>query len=256
MANTTGKMDDLKVPTGLPERVPQHIAIIMDGNGRWAESRGLPRVAGHRAGTDNLRQVIEGCVEFGVKILTIFAFSTENWSRPKDEINGLLGILEDVIDRELDDLHKNGVRLQHLGRLDGLGSFLQKKIHRAIERTKENDRLILNIAFNYGGRDEIVCAVRQIVQEAIPADQITEAVIAKHLFTVGLPDPDLLIRTSGEMRTSNFLLWQMDYTELYFPDVNWPDFNKEELRKALWEFSRRNRRFGKLPSSAPTTSPC
>jgi undecaprenyl diphosphate synthase len=256
MTNQQSKMDEPRNPPGLPDRIPEHIAIIMDGNGRWAQSRGLPRVAGHRAGTDNLRQVIEGCVEFNVKILTIFAFSTENWSRPEDEINGLLGILEDVIDRELDDLHKNGVRLQHIGKLDGLGSFLQNKIHRAIERTKHNDRLILNIAFNYGGRDEIVCAVRQIVREGIPADQITEDVIEKHLFTVGLPDPDLLIRTSGEMRTSNFLLWQMDYTELYFPDVNWPDFDKEGLRNALWEFSRRNRRFGRLSDKPPAAAPC
>jgi undecaprenyl diphosphate synthase len=245
-----------KIPAGVPERVPLHIAVIMDGNGRWAQARGLPRVAGHRAGTDNLRQVIEGCVEFGVKYLTLFAFSTENWSRPKDEIKGLMGILEDVIDRELEELHKNGVRLKHLGKLEGLGPFLQKKILRAIDRTKSNDRLILNIAFNYGGRDEIVCAVREIVRAGIPADQVDESVIEKHLFTAGLPDPDLLIRTSGEMRTSNFLLWQMDYTELYFPDVNWPDFTKEELRKAIWVFSRRNRRFGKLPGASAPVTPC
>jgi undecaprenyl diphosphate synthase len=252
--NSSSTTERQEKESGLPDRIPQHIAIIMDGNGRWAQARGLPRVAGHRAGTDNLRRVIEGCVEFGVRMLTIFAFSTENWSRPEEEVNGLMNILEDVIDRELDELHSNGVRLQHIGKLEGIGSFLQGKILRAIERTKNNNRLILNIAFNYGGRDEIVCAIRQIIREGIPADDVTEALIGQHLFTVGLPDPDLLIRTSGEMRTSNFLLWQMNYTELYFPDVHWPDFDKEELRKAIWAFSRRNRRFGNLP--AASTSPC
>jgi undecaprenyl diphosphate synthase len=256
MAKSQSKKGDEIPPSGLPERIPQHIAIIMDGNGRWAQSRGLPRLAGHRAGTENLRRVIEGCVEFGVKILTIYAFSTENWTRPEEEISGLMSILEDVIDRELEELHRNGVRLQHIGKLESISEFLQGKIRRAMERTKENNRLILNIAFNYGGRDEILCAVRQIVREGIPAEQITEEVIDRHLYTAGLPSPDLLIRTSGEMRTSNFLLWQTDYTELYFPAVNWPDFNKEELRKALWEFSRRNRRFGGLVSNTLPSSPC
>jgi undecaprenyl diphosphate synthase len=236
------------IPRGLPKVLPTHVAIIMDGNGRWAHSRGLPRVAGHRAGTENLRRVIEGCVEFGVKILTIYAFSTENWERPEDEVKGLMLILEDVIDRELAELHRNGVQLRHIGRLEGLSPFLQKKVQQAIELTRENRKLILNVAFNYGGRDELVCAVRDILREGVAADAVDEALISGHLNTAGLPDPDLVIRTSGEQRTSNFLLWQSAYSEWYFPRVFWPDFNKEELRRALWEYSRRDRRFGGIDS--------
>jgi undecaprenyl diphosphate synthase len=232
------------LPAGLPKNLPAHIAIIMDGNGRWANSRGLPRVAGHRAGTDNLRRVIEGCVEFGVKVLTIYAFSTENWERPQEEVKGLMTILEDVIDRELAELHRNGVQLRHIGRLEGLSPFLQKKVQQAMELTRDNQRLILNVAFNYGGRDELVCAVRSILRDGVTADAVDETLISKYLYTAGLPDPDLVIRTSGEQRTSNFLIWQSAYAEWYFPPVYWPDFNKEELRKALWEFSRRDRRFG------------
>jgi undecaprenyl diphosphate synthase len=232
------------LPAGLPKNLPAHIAIIMDGNGRWANSRGLPRVAGHRAGTDNLRRVIEGCVEFGVKVLTIYAFSTENWERPQEEVKGLMTILEDVIDRELAELHRNGVQLRHIGRLEELSPFLQKKVQQAMELTRDNQRLILNVAFNYGGRDELVCAVRSILRDGVTADAVDETLISKYLYTAGLPDPDLVIRTSGEQRTSNFLIWQSAYAEWYFPPVYWPDFNKEELRKALWEFSRRDRRFG------------
>jgi undecaprenyl diphosphate synthase len=232
------------LPAGLPKNLPAHIAIIMDGNGRWANSRGLPRVAGHRAGTDNLRRVIEGCVEFGVKVLTIYAFSTENWERPQEEVKGLMTILEDVIDRELAELHRNGVQLRHIGRLEELSPFLQKKVQQAMELTRDNQRLILNVAFNYGGRDELVCAVRSILRDGVAADAVDETLISKYLYTAGLPDPDLVIRTSGEQRTSNFLIWQSAYAEWYFPPVYWPDFNKEELRKALWEFSRRDRRFG------------
>ncbi len=228
----------------MPKILPAHIAIIMDGNGRWANSRGLPRVAGHRAGTENLRRVIEACVEFGVKVLTIYAFSTENWERPQDEVKGLMTILEDVIDRELAELHKNGVQLRHIGHLEGLSPRLQKKVKQAMELTRDNQSLILNIAFNYGGRDELVCAVRGILRDGIAADAVDETLIGKYLYTAGLPDPDLVIRTSGEQRTSNFLIWQAAYAEWYFPPVYWPDFNKEELRKALWEFCRRDRRFG------------
>jgi undecaprenyl diphosphate synthase len=236
------------LPAGLPKNLPAHIAIIMDGNGRWANSRGLPRVAGHRAGTDNLRRVIEGCVEFGVKVLTIYAFSTENWERPQEEVKGLMTILEDVIDRELAEMHRNGVQLRHIGRLEELSPFLQKKVQQAMELTRDNQRLILNVAFNYGGRDELVCAVRSILRDGVAADAVDETLISKYLYTAGLPDPDLVIRTSGEQRTSNFLIWQSAYAEWYFPPVYWPDFNKEELRKALWEFSRRDRRFGGVES--------
>jgi undecaprenyl diphosphate synthase len=240
-------------PKGLPKNIPRHIAIIMDGNGRWAKARGLPRAAGHRAGVENLRRVIEGCVEDGVQILTIYAFSTENWERPEEEVKGLMRILEDVIDRELGELHRNGVQLRHLGRLERLSPFLQRKVKEAIELTRNNRRLILNIAFNYGGRDELVCAVRQIIRDGVAADSVDEALIGKYLFTAGTPDPDMVIRTSGEQRVSNFLIWQSAYSEWYFPPVYWPDFDKEELRKALWEFSSRDRRFGGLHPSCLET---
>src|SRR5688572_1995224 len=178
----------------------------MDGNGRWAKARGLPRHEGHRAGTENLRRILRACTEFGIQVLTIYAFSTENWGRPPREVQFLMRILEGVIDRELEDLHGNGVQLRHIGHLDGLQKHLQDKVRYAVERTRNNDRLILNIAFNYGGRDEIVNAVQRIVAAGIPADQITEELISYYLFTAGLPDPDLVVRTSGEMRVSNFLI--------------------------------------------------
>ena len=234
------------IPAGLPTSIPRHIAVIMDGNGRWARSRGLPRVAGHRAGTENLRRVIEACVEFGVKVLTIYAFSTENWERPEDEVQSLMSILAEVIDRELAELNRNGVQLRHIGRLEGLSPVLRKKVQEAIRKTRRNDKLILNVAFNYGGRDEVVCAVRQMLKEKVDPRKVDEDFISGYMFTAGLPDPDLVIRTSGEMRTSNFLLWQAAYAEWYFPKVLWPDFGKEELRKAIWEFSRRERRFGNV----------
>jgi undecaprenyl diphosphate synthase len=237
------------IPEGLPKNIPRHIAIIMDGNGRWAKSRGLPRLAGHRAGVENLRRIIEGSVEYGVPILTIYAFSTENWERPQDEVKGLMLILEDVIDRELGELHRNGVQLRHIGKLDGLSPFLQKKVQEAMELTRANQKLILNIAFNYGGRDELVQAVRNIIRADVPADAVDETLIGNYLYTAGIPDPDLVVRTSGEQRTSNFLIWQSAYSEWYFPDVFWPDFDKEQLRKALWEFNERDRRFGGIHSS-------
>jgi len=230
----------------LPENIPAHVAIIMDGNGRWAKPRGLPRVAGHRAGTDNLRRVIEACVEFGIRTLTIYAFSTENWRRPAEEVNGLMTIFEDVIDRELPELNKNGVQLRHIGRLDGLKPAFANKVRGAIEATRHNNRLVLNVAFNYGGRSEIVEAVRRIVAEGTPPESITENVLAAHLYTGGQPDPDLIIRTSGEMRVSNFLIWQGAYAEYYVAPVYWPDFDKEQLRLALEEYANRHRRFGGL----------
>jgi undecaprenyl diphosphate synthase len=225
---------------------PQHIAIIMDGNGRWALSRGLPRLAGHRAGTENLRRVIEACVEFGIQYLTLYAFSTENWGRPKAEVLGLMRILEDVIDRELRELHEEGVQLRHIGRLDRLKPSLKQKVLDAIQLTKHNTRLILNIAFNYGGRDEIVWAIRHIIEDGVPSDEVTHELVSQYLFTAGVPDPDLIIRTSGELRGSNFLIWQGAYAEWYFTPTYWPDFGKEELRKAIDEFSHRERRYGKI----------
>ena len=225
-------------------RVPYHLAIIMDGNGRWAKSQGKPRHEGHRAGTENLRRILKACSEFGIKILTIYAFSTENWGRPPAEVAFLMRILESVIDREMEDLHANGVQLRHIGHLEGLQSHLQKKVRQAIEMTRNNDRLILNVAFNHGGRDEIVNAVRRIVADGVPADQVTEDLIAYYLFTGGQPDPDLIVRTSGEMRVSNFLIWQGAYAEYFVTPTYWPDFGRDELRKALDEYASRERRFG------------
>lgn len=227
------------------QRVPKHVAIIMDGNGRWAKSRGLPRTEGHRQGKENLRRILEACVEFGVEILTIYAFSTENWERPPVEVNMLMSILELVLDQEVKQLHKNGVQVRHIGKLEGVNQNLQNKIRKACDFTRNNTTLILNVAFNYGGRDEIVQAVRQIVAEGTPADQIDDALISRHMYTGDLPDPDLIIRTSGEFRVSNFLIWQGAYSEYYVTPTYWPDFDKEELRKALDDYAHRKRRFGK-----------
>lgn len=231
----------------LPDKIPYHLAIIMDGNGRWAKARGLPRLAGHRAGVENLRRILRACSEFGIKILTIYAFSTENWGRPEAEVRGLMNILETVIDRELRQLHANGVQLRHIGELSGLSEPLQEKVRRAIELTRHNDQLILNVAFNYGGRQDLIQAFRRIVQDGIPADEIDETLVDYYLYTAGQPDPDLVIRTAGEMRLSNFLLWQASYAEYYATPTFWPDFDREELLKALFYFARRERRFGLVP---------
>ncbi len=218
--------------------------MIMDGNGRWALARGLPRMAGHKAGTENLRRVIRAAVEFGIKYLTIYAFSTENWGRPPEEVRGLLNILEDVIDRELDELNREGVQLHHLGRLDKLAPSLQEKVLDAVELTKNNDRLILNVAWNYGGRDEIVQAIQRIIKDQVPPDQVTDDLVSQYLYTAGVPDPDLIIRTSGELRVSNFLIWQAAYSEWYITPTYWPDFDKEEFRRALETYGQRDRRYG------------
>lgn len=231
----------------LPERIPYHVAIIMDGNGRWAKSRGLPRLAGHRAGVENLRRILRACSEFGIKILTIYAFSTENWGRPEAEVRGLMNILETVIDRELKQLHANGVQLRHIGELEGLSGMLQNKVKKAIEQTRNNDQLILNVAFNYGGRQELLQALRHIVQDGVPLEEINEKLIDYYLYTAGQPDPDLVIRTAGEMRLSNFLLWQASYAEYYATPTFWPDFDHDELLKALVYYARRERRFGLVP---------
>ncbi len=231
------------------EKTPSHVAIIMDGNGRWAVKRGLPRLSGHRAGTENLREIIESCVEFGIQYLTIYAFSTENWKRPEDEVQGLMGIFRTMLDRELKNLHENGVQLRHLGCLDPIENRLKKKVLDAMELTKENQRLILNIAFNYGGRDEIVQAVKEIIEEGHSADQIDQNLIENHLYTKDIPDPDLIIRTSGEFRCSNFLIWQSAYAEWYFTPTYWPDFDKSELIKALQEYNSRERRYGDIQLS-------
>jgi undecaprenyl diphosphate synthase len=230
----------------LPKHIPEHIAIVMDGNGRWAKSRGLPRLAGHRAGTENIREIIRACVEFGVKILTIYAFSTENWNRPDAEVSGLMNIFDDVFDRELAQLDKEGAQLRHLGQLENIRTSLREKVLSGIEKTKNNDRLILNVAFNYGGRDEIVSAIKQIIEEGYSSEEISEELVSRYLYTKDISDPDLVIRTSGEHRVSNFLIWQSAYSEWAFPEDYWPDFGREELLKAIQDYGHRERRFGGL----------
>jgi undecaprenyl diphosphate synthase len=228
------------------EKIPRHIGIVMDGNGRWAKQRKLPRLLGHRAGTENTRRVLRACGEVGIKIVTLYGFSTENWQRPKNEVNGLFSIFEDAIDREVPELHRNGIRLRHLGRTDRLPERLVKKIQSAMELTKDNDQLILNLAFNYGGRAEIVDATRRIIADGIDPAAIDEELFASYLYTAGLPDLDLFIRTGGEMRLSNFLLWQTAYAEYYTTPTYWPDFDEAELEKALVAYSQRTRKFGRL----------
>lgn len=230
-------------------KIPQHVGIIMDGNGRWAQQRGLPRVAGHRAGTENLRRVLRACVEFGIPILTVYAFSTENWGRPAAEVNALLALLERSIATETAELNRNGVSVRHIGRTDNLPAALRQKIEQAVAQTSGNQRLILNVAFNYGGRAEIVEAVRRLMADGVTPDQVDEALFSRYLYTAGLPDPDLIIRTGGEMRLSNFLIWQAAYAEYYSTPVYWPDFDREELLKALIAFTKRDRRFGLVKSS-------
>jgi undecaprenyl diphosphate synthase len=230
--------------TSALHQIPYHLAIIMDGNGRWAKARGLPRLAGHRAGTENLRRTLKACVRHGIKILTIYAFSTENWGRPAEEVRGLMTILEQVIERELKELHEQGVQIRHIGRSENVSPRLLKKIQKAVEMTKHNDTLILNVAFNYGGRQEIIDAVRRMMREGIDPDQVDDALLSQYLYTAGQPDPDLIIRTSGEMRVSNFLIWQGAYAELYVTPTYWPDFNDDELQKALDHYAARERRFG------------
>jgi undecaprenyl diphosphate synthase len=239
-----------KMDLTVPEKVPTHIGIIMDGNGRWALARGLPRLAGHRAGTENLRRIIEACIEFGIKYLTIYAFSTENWGRPEEEVQGLMRIFENVIDRELQELHDQGIQLRHIGRLDRLKPGFRRKVLEAVEMTRGNTRLTLNVAFNYGGRDEIVCAIQRMIEDGVRPEEVNDDLVSQYMFTAGVPDPDLIIRTSGELRISNFMIWQGAYSEWYFPPTYWPDFDREELLKALEEFSQRDRRYGLTQKAA------
>ena len=226
--------------------LPQHVAIIMDGNGRWARARGLERLEGHRAGTENIRRIIRVAAECGIKVLTLYAFSTENWKRPREEVNGLFALLGEVLDRELDKLHSEDVQIRHLGTLDDIPESLASRVRRAIELTKNNAGLIVNVAFNYGGRAEIVRAARRLVEAGLSADQITEETFSSHLDTASLPDPDLVIRTAGEMRLSNFLLWQAAYAEYWSTPTYWPDFGPEDLKAAIIAYSQRQRRFGSI----------
>ena len=228
--------------------LPRHIAFIMDGNGRWAEQRGLPRIEGHQAGIENARSIIKHLDQHRIKCVTLYAFSTENWSRPEDEVSGLLRLLEEAIDRESLELHKKGIRLRHLGRLEGISPGLEQAMNRAIELTKNNSGMTLSFAFNYGGRLEILDAVRRLIIEGVPPRNIDEKLFGSYLYTAGLPDVDLVIRTGGEIRTSNFLMWQAAYSEYYFTPLLWPDFSEGELDKALLSYSQRQRRFGGLQS--------
>ena len=225
-------------------RIPVHVGIIMDGNGRWAQERGKPRSAGHRAGVENIRRVLQASARFGVKVLTIYAFSTENWERPRSEVRVLMNLLAQALRREVPELHRNGVQLRHIGRLDRIPERSRQGVLDAIALTKQNDRVILNVAFNYGGRTEIVDAVRRIVEEGVPAERIDEELLSQYMYTAGLPDADLIIRTGGEFRLSNFLLWQAWYAEYYSTPAYWPDFDEVEYYKALAVFSQRSRRYG------------
>lgn len=231
-----------------PQKIPQHIAVIMDGNGRWAKQRGLPRIAGHKEGAESLRTALKACAEFGVKYLTVYAFSTENWGRPREEVDFLMNLFSQTIDREIDELMKNKVRLRFLGQLEKFSNALQKKMRGAMEKTRDNDRITLNVMVNYGGRAEIVDAFNEILEHRTQNTEhrIEEKDIQEHLYTKGVPDPDLLIRTASEMRVSNFLLWQIAYSEIYVTPTLWPDFRREQLMEAIEAYQKRERRFGKV----------
>jgi undecaprenyl diphosphate synthase len=228
--------------------VPRHVAIIMDGNGRWAKARGMPRVAGHRRGADAVKRVVRGAGELGIPCLTLFAFSTENWTRPADEVSDLMGLLRHYLRNELEELRKNGARLRVVGKRDGLAPDIVRDIAEAERMTRSNTRIDINICVNYGSRDEIVGATRRLAERAasgdLKPDAIDETLFERELLTAGIPDPDLLIRTSGEQRISNFLLWQCAYAELVFVDTLWPDFGREHLEQAIAEFRKRERRYG------------
>ena len=227
-------------------RVPRHVAIIMDGNGRWAQRRGLPRLAGHRAGVQNIRRILEACARAGIETLTIYAFSTENWGRPADEVSGLMRLLEEALARETKALHERGARICHVGETEGLSPGLAQSIREAIALTADNETITLNVAFNYGGRAEIVRAVRRIIADGLSPEQVDEATFARYLYTAGQRDPDIIIRTGGEMRVSNFLIWQGAYAEYYSTPVFWPDFGEEDLQKAIAAYAQRQRRFGRI----------
>jgi undecaprenyl diphosphate synthase len=243
-----------------PARIPAHIAIIMDGNGRWARKRGLPRFAGHKAGVKKVRSVVEDCSRLGVQALTLYAFSAENWKRPPSEVDMLWRLLRFYLRHELEDLQKNNIRLQSSGRVEALPARAYEELRASERATARNTGMVLNLAINYSARHELVDSVNALIDEARAAGRlqglvVTEAMISRHLYTAGLPEPDLLIRTSGEMRLSNFLLWQIAYAELYVTDTLWPDFNRTELLRAILDFQRRERRFGGLAPAEPPAVP-
>ena len=228
---------------------PVHVAIIMDGNGRWAMERGLPRTQGHRAGTENIRRILRAFSARGVQYLTLYAFSTENWERPTQEVDALTEILREMIRTETELLHAEGVRLVHIGRLDRLPAEVRKGIADAIELTKSNTRMTVALAYDYSGRSEMTRAIRTIAAEGIPAAEIDEELVSRYLYTAGIPDPDLIVRTAGEMRLSNFLLWQAAYAEYYSTEVYWPDFDEVEVDKALDAYAGRKRTYGRVDAS-------
>lgn len=234
-----------------PARVPQHVAIIMDGNGRWASQRGLARLEGHEAGTENIRRITHAAGELGIRYLTLWAFSAENWRRPKEEVEGILNILSRAIETETDELHRQGAQLRHIGDLGSLSPELREAIQGAITRTQDNDKLVLTLAFNYGGRQELLRAIRDIVASGVSPDDIDEALVERHLYTRDLPDPDLIVRTSGEYRLSNFLCWQGAYSELHFCNTLWPDFSPQDLEAAVRDYASRERRFGAVSAAEP-----
>jgi undecaprenyl diphosphate synthase len=234
------------IPDGIdPDRIPAHIAIVMDGNGRWAQRRGLPRTDGHAAGEEALFDTVEGALELGLEWLTVYAFSTENWRRPADEVRFLMGFNESLLLRRRDELNDKDIRVQFIGRRDWrVPRRVLRRMDESVELTQDNKRMTLTLAFNYGGRAEIIDAVRSMVADGVPADKITEKRLRDHLYAPDMPDPDLMVRTSGESRISNFLLWELAYSELVFTDVLWPDFRREHLYAAVQEFQNRDRRFG------------
>ncbi len=237
----TGHQENSAVPT-----IPKHVAIIMDGNGRWATERGLPRTEGHRAGTENIRRILQAFAAHAVDYLTLFAFSTENWERPTEEVNALIEILQETMRAETNRLHRDGVRLVHIGRLDRLPNDVRREIDDAVEKTKDNAKITVALAYDYGGRSELTHAIQSIIADGVKASEIDEALIGRHLYTAGMPDPDLIIRTAGEMRISNFLLWQAAYAEYYSTDVFWPDFDEHEVEKALAAYVQRQRKYGRV----------
>ncbi|MFN6516260.1 MAG: isoprenyl transferase [Nostoc sp. CreGUA01] len=242
------------LPTDLnPQHLPHHIAVIMDGNGRWATKRGLPRIAGHRQGAKTLKELLRCCKNWGIKALTAYAFSTENWQRPVEEVNFLMLLFERLLRRELAQMHQEGVRISFIGDLSVLPQSLQTQMQRSMAETLNNQAIHFTVAVNYGSRNEITKVCRQVAELAeqgeLSAEQVNESLIHNHLYTANTPEPDLLIRTSGEMRLSNFLLWQMAYTEMYFTDILWPDFDTEALHQALLSYQKRDRRFGQVKTS-------
>ncbi|MGB3304739.1 MAG: polyprenyl diphosphate synthase [Thermomicrobiales bacterium] len=238
--------------TLLASRVPRHVAIIMDGNGRWAARQGLARLEGHERGTENIRRITQRAGELGIEYLTLWAFSTENWRRPRAEVEGILAILSRAIESETEELHRQGAQLRHIGELDALSPDLQQSIRDAIALTSGNTNLVLTLAFNYGGRQEVLQAVRQVIRDGLAPEDVTEESFAERLFTKDIPDPDLIIRTSGEYRMSNFLIWQAAYAEFFFSPKFWPDFGPDDLREAVLDYARRERRFGAVSAPAST----